>query len=377
MRVLPAKLPMADAEPRRGDPKHSEGTNQPRERRWNRNEPPEVDRISHKSSRRGWREQAKTDRNSHAGSRERSSPLNRIAGRRTKGRGGEHRSSSDSEEGEKSKYRRPTGGERENTDCSRPERGRGRDDLEYGGGGRTDNRRVAQHPREEMRWRNTRWRREIEESGTDSSESSESEYDTWPERRGRRPFDAADRNLKCIKILQSWKLHFSGEGREGPEEYLKQLEECQRKSKLSGSDLLGAVSCTLSLRAKVWYQTVYREIETWKEFKKAFRRQFIGGLNQEELEDELRRRTQAKGEKVENFLTCFKYIIGHFRRPPTEAKQIALAYRNLLPEYRKAMEDKEIYSLADIGKYGRRWERKKEVHERYLPPPPKEKMRSD
>ena len=133
------------------------------------------------------------------------------------------------------------------------------------------------------------------------------------------------------------------------------------------------MSCTLSLRSKVWYQTVYREIETWHEFKKAFRRQFIGGLNHEELEDELRRRTQAKGEKVENFLTCFKYIVGHFRRPRSEGKQIALAYRNLLPEYRKAMEKKEIHSLADISKYGRRWERKKEVHERYTPPPPKEK----
>ena len=54
IRVLPAKLPMAEEEPRRGGPKPREGTTKHRERWRNRGEQPEVDRIPNNTSQRGW-----------------------------------------------------------------------------------------------------------------------------------------------------------------------------------------------------------------------------------------------------------------------------------------------------------------------------------
>ena len=52
-----------------------------------------------------------------------------------------------------------------------------------------------------------------------------------------------------------------------------------------------------------------------------------------------------------------------------------IAYRNLLTEYRRAISDKVIDSLDDIERYSKRWERQKELDQRYIPPAPADKMR--
>ena len=70
----------------------------------------------------------------------------------------------------------------------------------------------------------------------------------------------------------------------------------------------------------------------------------------------------------------FRLIVSHFKRSPSEKSQVDRAYRNLLPEYRRAMMDEVVETLDDIVKYGRQFERRKEIDGRYVPPPPPEKM---
>ena len=70
-----------------------------------------------------------------------------------------------------------------------------------------------------------------------------------------------------------------------------------------------------------------------------FKDKYVGEYDQQDLYDDLRRRTQGKGEKVETFLLNFKYIVSRFKVPPSEDEQVDLAYRNLLPDYRRAMSD--------------------------------------
>ena len=52
-----------------------------------------------------------------------------------------------------------------------------------------------------------------------------------------------------------------------------------------------------------------------------------------------------------------------------------IAWRNILPDYHKAMSDKLVDSLAILEEYGRIWEKQKELDSRYAPPPPPKKMR--
>ena len=111
------------------------------------------------------------------------------------------------------------------------------------------------------------------------------------------------------------------------------LSAWRKKSSLSDEDLLGVLPSILSKSALRWYLTTHEEITTWNEFKKEFRLQFIGALDKADIEEDLHSGTQAKGENITNFLSCFKYIVGHFKRPPSEKKLVKIAYKNILPEY--------------------------------------------
>ena len=163
-----------------------------------------------------------------------------------------------------------------------------------------------------------------------------------------------------MKLLKSWGIRFRGEEKDDPEEFLEQLQDCRGGAVLQDRDFLSALPCALTKRAARWYRTVKRDVLTWSEFRKAFRHQFVAEYDRKDLLDDLRRRTQAKGEKIATFLSNFNYIVSQFKRPPYERHLVETAYRNLLPEYRKAMSDKLVESLEDLETYGRRWERQKD-----------------
>ena len=116
-------------------------------------------------------------------------------------------------------------------------------------------------------------------------------------------------------------------------------------------------------------------MRTWRSFVKAFRSRFIGEYDEEDIMEDLRPRTQAKGESIASFLSIHRYIIRHLKKPLNERRQMKISYRNLLPEYRRAISDKVINSLDDIERYSKRWERQKELDQPYIPPAPADKMR--
>ena len=175
--------------------------------------------------------------------------------------------------------------------------------------------------------------------------------------------------------MQAWRIQFSGEDKEGPEEFLTMLSAWRKKSSLSDEDLLSALPSILSKSALRWYLTTQDEITTWNEFKKEFRLQFIGALDKTDIEEDLHSRTQAKGVNITNFLSYFKHIVGHFKRPPPERKLVKIAYKNNLLEYRTVLFDKKVTSLQMIKDYGVKLERQMEIDRRHMPPKLRDKMK--
>lgn len=199
------------------------------------------------------------------------------------------------------------------------------------------------------------------------------------ERPGRDRSDkqSASQKLNTVKILKNWGItKFAGEEKlEDPEEFLEQIEECRDGSAITDAALLTAIPCCLTKKASRWFRTERTEIRSWRDFCRRFRNHFMKFYDREDLMDDLQRRTQAEGEKITSYLSSFKYIVSRFSNPPSERQQVELAYRKLHPKYRDAIGDKVIETLDDIEKYGRIYERKKDLDLRYLPPPAAEKMR--
>ena len=84
--------------------------------------------------------------------------------------------------------------------------------------------------------------------------------------------------------------------------------------------------------------------------------------------DELRRRTQGKGEDISWYLTNIRYIVSCFKRPPSERTLTRLVFGNLLPEYGDFMADKRVSNLESIESYGRKFEKREERKKRYVAP---------
>ena len=178
---------------------------------------------------------------------------------------------------------------------------------------------------------------------------------------------------RAVRLFQSWGLKFTGEDKnEDPDEFWERLEECREGSTIPDRGILSAIPCIFSKRAGRWYRTIKADLYNWADFKRAFKNQFTKEFDREDLLDDLKRRTQAKGEKIASFITSIRYIVGHFVDPPSEKSIFETAWRNLLPEYRRAMMDKVVENLDDLERFGLIWERQKDLDRRYAPPPPAE-----
>ena len=191
------------------------------------------------------------------------------------------------------------------------------------------------------------------------------------ERRRKKEVRAAT----VLDILNKWKLKFSGEKKENADNFICRLDDCKQTNQISGDDLLTALPGVLDEAAGQWYRVNRREIDTWSQFKKAFKQKYVVELKKEDVWRELRARTQTKGEDIRTFVSNIKCIIGHLRKPPPLRKQLKIARDNLLPEYRRYLLDKEIDDFHTLEKYGKQLERQKELDHRNAHTSMKEKSK--
>ena len=126
-----------------------------------------------------------------------------------------------------------------------------------------------------------------------------------------------------------------------------------------------------------WYEVYQDDMEFWDfaTFERAFRRQFIGELHEDDVMEELRARYQGLKEKVAPYLTEFRRIIAHLKRPPAVREQINLAFSHLRPEYQDNLWDKRLDSFEAIERYGREFERREAIKESYHSPSRRDKSR--
>lgn len=180
--------------------------------------------------------------------------------------------------------------------------------------------------------------------------------------------------MPTYKILNSFALKFSGNSNEDAELFLEELIDCVKNSSIDKKKALKAVPRILQGTAKIWYQSEKKSLTSWKRFKKKFRSRFVTPVDDADLKDDLKARTQAPNEKIAEFINDFKTIIRHFKKRPSKQELVNQAHRQLHPEYRKYMSGKKIKTFEDILHYGQKFERELHLDKSYEPPKTKEFM---
>ena len=90
---------------------------------------------------------------------------------------------------------------------------------------------------------------------------------------------------------------------------------------------------------------------------------YLTDYDEEDLWEDLRRRTQGEREKVSAYLTSMRYIAMQIRHKPKVDRVVYRAYRNLRPEYRLPI------TFDEIEEWGIQYEKMKDLDCRWEAPP--------
>lgn len=108
-----------------------------------------------------------------------------------------------------------------------------------------------------------------------------------------------------IRDLKAWELKFSGSEKEDPDEFLDRLKDFRDSARWSSREIMDALPGILTNPARSWYRYRGRKFGSWRKFVREFTDHFVGEIDDDDLMNELKVQTQAKGEKIESFADKF------------------------------------------------------------------------
>ncbi|XP_051156757.1 uncharacterized protein LOC127278871 [Leptopilina boulardi] len=314
---------------------------------------------------------SKSERNSEVRSR---ASRGNVSNYNVSGQSGDSRSYKSQEDYEFREVRRKKNRDRKNTNRSSSEDGqRKRESREM----RVNNRDSRADNRDRRRgYKKSEENKRRWNNSLDSSSNSESESDSQISQSEDREENVVEsiRRSKVLKTLKEWDLKFKGYENENAEVFLERLSDCRDCATLSDKDILQTLPIILQGDAIIWFRTLRHELKTWRSFKRAFTNEYLVKVDNEEIIDELKSRTQGKDERISSYLRSFRVILGHMKYPLDRKRQNKIAFKGLLPEYRRHLDRQKYDSLGQMEKILRKFEKTRSLDEKYVPPPPKEKM---
>ena len=187
----------------------------------------------------------------------------------------------------------------------------------------------------------------------------------------------SDSVLQASKTMKQFGLKYSGSDKEFPEQFLSDLKEFLADTEFTVAEALGALKSVFTGPAAFWYKAERRKksFKTYEEFKLAFVRRFIGKRSDEALFDELRARTQGKGESIAEFASKFCYIASNLQEQIAEDKLVRMAKHNLIPDYQKYMFNQRTTTFDELIELGQEFEQEREYIANYVAPLPKSKVK--
>lgn len=192
------------------------------------------------------------------------------------------------------------------------------------------------------------------------------------ERTGRVDNSQRQKNLQNARIIESikkWNIKFSGRASEDPENFLIRMEESMQVTNLSPEDFFTCLPFFFEGVALEWYRNSRDRLRNYEEFCRRFRKRFGPPDFQHALQDEVRRRTQGNGEPVLDYLTCMQALMNRLVPRWSEAQQVDIALRNMIPRMQLGLERGEYDSMEELEVAAQRRERYLRISKEYKAPP--------
>lgn len=161
-------------------------------------------------------------------------------------------------------------------------------------------------------------------------------------------------NRRSVPVNQ-WRITFGGDGR-GLHlyDFLSQVTALQRSEGISNNDMYYSIIHLLTGRARLWYQSMGDQYQSWTELAEAMKREFLPDNYDYQLLADINNRTQKNGETFGEYITHMTAMFRSLGIPVAEEHKLYIVQRNLLPKYAMSVAPLEISSVRQLSDVCRR-----------------------
>lgn len=205
-------------------------------------------------------------------------------------------------------------------------------------------------------------------SGPSSSSEAE-DSDTDQGAQGRVDARSRESQMKSVPVMR-WNLKYSGDNSVlSFNAFIERVEELMNARGVSRDQVFAQALDLFSGRALIWYRANRRLVSCWDELVVALREEFQAPDYDEQLFDEIRKRTQGPNESIGVYVSTMTSLFSRLSIKVPEGNRIKIMVKNLSPFYQSQLGLVEIKSVEELLSIGRKLEWRKTCAERYVPPP--------
>lgn len=180
-------------------------------------------------------------------------------------------------------------------------------------------------------------------------------------RRSERDF------IHLFDIVRKWNLRF--DGRKDAIAFLERLEELIDSYSLDRDQLIRAMPELLTGIALLWYRNCKDEWATYRDFRFQFVRQFFPRDYDENLDEEIRKRTQGENETFRDFVLAITTLIRRSNNFSAHRK-LETIYSNMRPDYKLMVRRSDFNTLPELTLRAEEYEAFEKARRDFRPPPP-------
>lgn len=171
--------------------------------------------------------------------------------------------------------------------------------------------------------------------------------------------------LSICNTVRKWNLTYDGD--KDVVLFLERLNELKEAYNLGEEEMLLALPELLKGKALLWYRNSKSLWPTWDVFIAYFETQFLPRRYRENLDLQIRARTQGPDERFSDFVIAIQTLMRRHGKYSKE-QQFNQIYENMLPEYKLYGVRQNIKSLPELMKAALEYEAIVQSAKSYRPP---------
>lgn len=176
-------------------------------------------------------------------------------------------------------------------------------------------------------------------------------------------------HTKPIPVMR-WGVKYTGDNSVlSLNAFIERVEELMTARGVSRDQVFAQALDLFSGRASIWFRANRRQISSWDELVVALREEFQAPDYDEQLFDEIRKRTQGPHESIGMYVSTMTSLFSRLALHIPESNRIKIMLRNLAPFYQSQLGLAEVKSVEELLSIGRKLEWRKACADRYVPPP--------